>query len=487
MKKFLFTLALLLASPALADGIYGGGGGGGGGTPWPINPVTSYNASGINNTVIGSMTASSAVLTIGSGSGNFAGEYPGGTLANGMTVTVVGAGPASANLTTTVQSGGGTNSLTLAATAGTSVTNAAVYEVGAIQSGSNKLSLTSTQGWASGQGVTVAGAGASTTTVALDANASSVATSAANITTITNSNLTVGSGSNRCLVAQFISYNSSNSTISGLAMTWNGTAMTQIGTTTVFDGTNVLSVYLFGLVNPASGNNSAVATWTNNSNNTALNVTSFTGCNQTGGTTTFAHFNSQSEVNFSDPVSLPVVSPSGNLAIDVAVSSGGLSAPTQTQLFSDINTGGGSSYSTGTNPTFGWTNAGGFAIDIGMSINTAVPANVLNTTVSAVTSSGLTLAANASATSTNGEVNHDDTVALNNATKAGSMLLPLGYYNITAAVSPAASVQCASGTVIINRGVVNDFFDITSPNSMLLTAVCTKRAMLTPRLVSRLM
>ena len=73
---------------------------------------------------LGSMTSGSATLTIPSGV----------TINNGDTITVFGAGASGANLITTVSSGGGTTSLTLAASASTSVIDYTVMTTGIFKS-----------------------------------------------------------------------------------------------------------------------------------------------------------------------------------------------------------------------------------------------------------------------------------------------------------------------------------------------------------------
>jgi len=154
--------------------------------------------------------------------------------------------------------------------------------------------------------------------VTLDANATA-AVSGLVSGTITNNNLTVGTGSNRCLVAQ-LNFYSGGATPTGVAVTWNGVSLTQIGT----KGT----AFLFGIVNPASGNHALVATWTGGSLYAALNGTSFTNCAQTG---TFINVNTAT--GSSPPTSLAITNPSGNIAIDSVASTGPLSSPSQTQLF----------------------------------------------------------------------------------------------------------------------------------------------------------
>ena len=140
-----------------------------------------------------------------------------------------------------------------------------------------------------------------------------------------------------------LNFYSGGATPTGVAVTWNGVSLTQIGT----EGT----AFLFGLVNPASGNHALVATWTGGSLYAALNGTSFTNCAQTG---TFINVNTAT--GSSPPTSLAITNPSGNIAIDSVASTEPLSSPSQTQLFVDnTNSYSGSSYSAGVNPTFSWS------------------------------------------------------------------------------------------------------------------------------------
>ncbi len=83
------------------------------------------------------------------------------------------------------------------------------------------------------------------------------------VTTLSLTTLTVGTGSNRALVA-LLSF-SQGSIPTGLTVTWDsgGTnqAMTQITGATASQGT-VPTTVLFGLVNPVSGNKTLKASWT---------------------------------------------------------------------------------------------------------------------------------------------------------------------------------------------------------------------------------
>lgn len=120
--------------------------------------------------------------------------------------------------------------------------------------------------------------------VTFDANATADCTANA-ATAINCSTLTVGTGSNRALVCQIV-WSGTNSAIT---VTWDngGTnqAMTAITNATA---TSTAKVVLYGLVNPTSGAKQLRTTWTT-SRDVYVNCVSWTGVDQTGGTTSFPH------------------------------------------------------------------------------------------------------------------------------------------------------------------------------------------------------
>ena len=86
--------------------------------------------------------------------------YPINGLANGMGIKVKGAGSSGADLNTTITSGSGTYTLVLGTNCLTTVTSANVNSIGSIPSSSSTLTVASTTGWVTGEGIDVAGAGA---------------------------------------------------------------------------------------------------------------------------------------------------------------------------------------------------------------------------------------------------------------------------------------------------------------------------------------
>ena len=117
--------------------------------------------------------------------------------------------------------------------------------------------------------------------VALDNNPGTDALGSS-VTTVDFTGLTVGTGSNRALVA--LAANTGG--LSNISITWDpvgaNQALTRIQTVT--SGGIVTEVW--GLVNPVSGNKILRASWTT-TGSFYLSAVSFTGVDQTGGTTTF--------------------------------------------------------------------------------------------------------------------------------------------------------------------------------------------------------
>lgn len=153
--------------------------------------------------------------------------------------------------------------------------------------------------------------------VAFDAKTATV-TSVNGVATLTVSNLTVGSGSNRALIVQL--WFSNLIVPAGLTVTWDsgGTnqamsaiAGTTTGTNAVLSGASVL----YGLVAPTSGNKNLVVSWTGNLEAHATAV-SFTGVDQTGGATSFANGNITNVTTLTaGPISITTTSATGNMVV----------------------------------------------------------------------------------------------------------------------------------------------------------------------------
>src|ERR1019366_3963477 len=145
--------------------------------------------------------------------------------------------------------------------------------------------------------------------VAFDA-AATAATITLFANSLTNGNLTVGTGANRVLIVEV----AFGAAVTGVSAHWDtaGTnqAMTLIKSASTSSGR---MVQLWGLVAPTSGHKTLGVTWTTFTD-CILDCCSFTGASQVGGTTTLA--NSGSATGSSGNASLTFNSSAGDYAVD---------------------------------------------------------------------------------------------------------------------------------------------------------------------------
>jgi hypothetical protein len=127
------------------------------------------------------------------------------------------------------------------------------------------------------------------------------------VTSFNYTGLTISGGLSNSALTVELEFAASN--ITGLAMTWNGVALSQITTTNNASGGRI---DLWGLVNPASGNQTLAVSWTTSTNCTVVGV-SWSGVNQTGGTSTFA--NATTASGSSTTSSVTVTSATGDAVI----------------------------------------------------------------------------------------------------------------------------------------------------------------------------
>lgn len=78
----------------------------------------------------------------------------------------------------------------------------------------------------------------------------------------------------------------SSGTASSLAVTWAGTTMFNIASTTIADTNQSVTFTLFGLINPTAGTNNAAATWVTSAE-ASMGFFSFAGADQAANSTTF--------------------------------------------------------------------------------------------------------------------------------------------------------------------------------------------------------
>lgn len=164
--------------------------------------------------------------------------------------------------------------------------------------------------------------------VAIDAVAADATTNATTSQSI--STFTVGAGANRALVVALTWQQAATAQAVHWDTAGTNQALTLIGTAVI---STTLRVSLYGLIAPTSGNKILTATWTGSSD-VAMAPISFTGVNQTGGTTSFANFNSVSSTT--GVPSLTVTSAVGNWVVGATVNStGSYNAVGNTQWYLD--------------------------------------------------------------------------------------------------------------------------------------------------------
>ena len=135
------------------------------------------------------------------------------------------------------------------------------------------------------------------------------------VATISISNMTVGSGANSALLC-LVWFSGTDALPAGLTVVWDngGTnqSMTQVVSTNFGDSNINAGGAIFGLVAPTSGNKTLKITWTGNQEVHACAV-SFTGVNQTGGATSFAHGNTNTAS--ANTGTITVTSATGNMVV----------------------------------------------------------------------------------------------------------------------------------------------------------------------------
>ena len=213
--------------------------------------------------------------------------------------------------------------------------------------------------------------------VVLDAVISAPATGSS-IATLSTTNLTVGSGTNRALVVELLFEATTAPT--SITVTWDsgGTnqAMTQIATKV--DVSTTLTAQLWGLVAPTSGAKTLKASWTNSAA-AAMGAVSWTGVNQTGGATSFPK--STNANGSTSPATVAVTSVTNNAVMDaVAVAAGGtITAGNQTQVFK--------SALTALNAA-GQRAAGAASVTMSWTLSTGLSWAIVGTNIAAAASSG---------------------------------------------------------------------------------------------------
>ncbi len=181
-------------------------------------------------------------------------------------------------------------------------------------------------------------------------------------TSVSTTGETVGSGSNRALIA-VLTWSAISTDPSGVTVIWDSggsnQAMTLVADIRNTSGGGGPRAAIYAFVNPVSGNKTLQASWTGSVSAT-IAACAFIGVDQTGGTTSFYNATTATGTDASPAVS--VSSAIGDYAIEsgaCCTSAGSFASPAQTQIFAD-NTptayAGAASYGAGAaTVTFGWS------------------------------------------------------------------------------------------------------------------------------------
>lgn len=207
-----------------------------------------------------------------------------------------------------------------------------------------------------GPGPRVASGGGGSVTFDAKTAAVSPAT-AGNVTSLTVSNMTVGSGSNRGLVVH-IQFGSIAAYPVATTCTWDSGGTNQLmtiipGTTTALNGGITSSSAAFGLLAPTSGNKSLVCTGWVTPSEVHITAVSFTGVNQTSVATAFPNGTSTVAITATaSPISMTITSATGHMVTaSYGENCNNITAVTGTTIAIDNSTGpnivAASSYQTG--------------------------------------------------------------------------------------------------------------------------------------------
>lgn len=205
--------------------------------------------------------------------------------------------------------------------------------------------------------------------VTFDANATADQTLNA-VTSITTTNLTVGSGSNRGLVLQACWGAVSGLPVTSRVATWDfgGSAQAMSEIVNQVSGV-VLESALYGLVNPVAGAKTLKLAWTGTAD-VDINPVSWTSVDQTGGATSFP--NGTSNVNSASPSTITITSATNNATMSCVSVAGNPAGPSQTQTFLDTApanlSAGGQRAAGAATVTHQWSTAGGSYVMVGCDI-----------------------------------------------------------------------------------------------------------------------
>lgn len=188
--------------------------------------------------------------------------------------------------------------------------------------------------------------------MAVSLNALGTASSFSSVTSLSFTGLTVAAGTNMALVFTI----GFEQNISGVSAVWDQAGANQSMTLLNSQKENTWTrfIYLFGLLNPATGNKTLSVNWTTSSNGRA-NCVAFNNVLQTSIGAAFTNA-ANNNGNSANPT-VAITTASGDATVGGLMASNGPSAETQTRIMITSSGHGSSTYalSTGTSDSHGWT------------------------------------------------------------------------------------------------------------------------------------
>lgn len=160
---------------------------------------------------------------------------------------------------------------------------------------------------------------------------------AAATATISSTGMTVGASAT--LLIGMLSWGAQRPGPTSPTMTWDGVSMTLQPSVTRDNGSNTVSVAIFTLANPAIGNKTLAAAWTNTLD-VYMGAVSFTGANGV---------NASDNVTATDATSINVNTGVGDATVAIFLTNGSTPTMNQTTIWgeSSLQPGGGGSYALG--------------------------------------------------------------------------------------------------------------------------------------------
>ena len=120
-------------------------------------------------------------------------------------------------------------------------------------------------------------------------------------------------------------------TVSVTSVTWNGVSLALINS--LQSAGTLGMVQLWGMVNPAAGNNNLVITWTGGASNLIIDAESWSNVDQTGGVTSFPNSTTNSGTSITSTITINTTTGNACVALHCNTSDDAITALSNTTLY----------------------------------------------------------------------------------------------------------------------------------------------------------